>query len=239
MRDKLKLVKRTNGEAVPAEVETKAPVSAEKGDEKLVDRVVGEIKDILGKTVQRGMDDVGRLLLKSFFDDDPELYRSFNPTKHASLKLLLERCETMDLPVKKTFLANSLQMAAFGKQLPERSSFFQLPPSHRVELLRLRSPDRAEAFATKAVENKMSVKKIRDAVKKEREKTKSNRGRKKVPDVLLALRQVVRLVKDSETGRGRFKRDDVDQLSDEQKAEGHEAVESAAKRLEELGKLLG
>src|SRR4051794_21990649 len=50
------------------------PRSAEKVDRELVEHAVSHIRDELAKTVTRGMDEVGRYLLKMFYDDDPELY---------------------------------------------------------------------------------------------------------------------------------------------------------------------
>ena len=88
------------------------PKSAEKVDRDLVERTVSQIRDVLAKTVTRGMDEVGRYLLQAFYDDDPALYFSASPNKHASLRLLIERCESMDFPVSRTFLANALRMAA-------------------------------------------------------------------------------------------------------------------------------
>lgn len=219
--------------------DTAVPKSATTADAALVDGVVEDIRGILVKTVARGMEEVGRLLLKRFFDDDPALYGSSSHAKHASLRLLLERADSMDLPVRRTFLANALQMAAFSRQLPDGSSFLQLPASHRVELLRLRSADRVEVVAAAAVEKRLTVKKIRDVVRKEREKTKSSRGRKPSPALLRALNLCVKTVKDESTGRVRFRRDDVAALTDEQRDAARVLTETLAKRVEELTKLLG
>ena len=98
---------------------------------------------------------------------------------------------------------------ATSRQLPDGSSFLQLPASHRVELLRLRSADRVEVVAATAVEKRLTVKKIRDVVRKEREKTKSSRGRKPTPSLLRALNGCVRALRDESTGRLAFKRDDI------------------------------
>src|SRR5437868_5969033 len=98
------------------------PRSAEKVDRELVERAVSHIRGELAKTVARGMDEVGRYLLQTFYDDDPELYFSASPNKHASLRLLIERCESMDFPVSRTFLANALRMAAVSKDLPRAAT---------------------------------------------------------------------------------------------------------------------
>jgi hypothetical protein len=214
------------------------PANAKRADPTLVDGVVGQIRGILALTVSRGMDEVGQLLLREFFDNNPTLYSSVSPTKHASLRLLMDRCETMDLPVRRTFLANALQLAVFTRNLPESSVFLQLPPSHRIELLRLRSADRAESLAAAAVEKKMTVKRVRDAVRKEREKTKSSRGRKPAPPIMKAIAACVKALRDESTGRLCFRRDDVTSLDPEQLLETRSMAANLSKRMDELAKLL-
>ncbi|MFO0754971.1 MAG: hypothetical protein U0359_00650 [Byssovorax sp.] len=235
---KSQLVK-SNGHSVPSKGTPALPVNATTADAKLVDGVVGQIRDILAQTVSRGMDDVGRLLLREFFDDNPALYTSTSHTKHASLRLLMDRCESMELPVRRTFLANSLQLAVFTRGLAEGSVFRQLPPSHRVELLRLRSAERAESLAAAAMEKKMSVQKVREAVQRERARSpKLRRGRKAAPPLLKVLGLCVKGLRDESTGRLCFRRDDVTGLTEEQLGEARSLAGTLAKRVEELAKLL-
>jgi hypothetical protein len=215
------------------------PESAEKADRELVDRAVEHIRSVLSGTVSKGMEEVGKYLLSEFYDDDPELYFSTAPTKHASLRLLVERCESMDLPVGRTFLANALRMAAVGKGLPRGASFAQLPPSHRVELLRVRSPDKVERLAAKAVGSKLSVQKLRALVRKEEERgAKGKRGRPRSPGVLKAIESCLRALRDEETGRLLFRRSDIDEMTDEQRARAQAAIESLEKRIADLSRML-
>ena len=100
------LTKRDASDSANATV-VALPSSAEKVDRELVERAVSHIRGELAKMVARGMDEVGRYLLQTFYDDDPELYFSASPNKHASLRLLIERCESIDFPVSRTFLANA------------------------------------------------------------------------------------------------------------------------------------
>jgi hypothetical protein len=153
------------------------PISAEKVDKALVNRAVAHIRDVVSKTVTRGLDDIGTYLLREFYDNDPALYSSTSPGKHASLSMLMERCESLELPVSRTFLANALRMAAMTKQLPRAAIFHRLPPSHRVELLRVRAPEKLEQLASKAVEGKLSVQKLRTLVQEEQGTDASGRGR--------------------------------------------------------------
>lgn len=210
-----------------------------KADLALVERATDQIRIILAKTVGRAMDEVGQYLLREFYDNNPDAYYSKSHSKHASLALLAQRCQTMELPVRQTFLANALQIAIFSRQLPASSPFMSLPPSHRVELLKVGSPERADALAAKAIESRMSVKKLRDAVRKEREKNKSTRGRKPTPLVLKTLRVCMKALRDDVTGRLTFKRDDVDELSEEQLEDARSIADTLTKRIEEVMKLLG
>ena len=216
------------------------PASADKVDKALVDRAVSHIRDVVSKTVARGLDDVGTYLLREFYNDDPALYLSASPSKHASLSMLIERCESLELPVNRTFLANALRMAAVTKQLPRAATFHKLPPSHRIELLRVRAPEKLERLASKVVEGKLSVQKLRTLVQKEQEKGKdAARGRKRSPEVLKAIEACLRVLRDEETGKLLFHRSDVTEMTDEQQAKADAALKSLEKRVSELRRILG
>jgi hypothetical protein len=217
------------------------PKSADKVDRDLVERSVAHIRDLLAKTVTRGMEEVGQYVLREYYDDDPELYLSASPTKHASLRLLIERCESMDLPMSRTFLANALRMAAVTKGLPREAAFHRLPPSHRVELLRVKAPENVERLAARAVDAKLSVQKLRALVQKEetRTSTGATRGRRRTPEVLKAVEVCLRVLRDEETGRLLFRRSDLNQMTDEQLARGQTAVATLEKRVSELRRLMG
>jgi hypothetical protein len=217
------------------------PKSAEKVDRELVERSVAHIRGLLAKTVTRGMEEVGRYVLREFYADDPELYLSASPNKHASLRLLIERCESLDFPVSRTFLANALRMAAVMKELPRSASFHRLPPSHRVELLRVKAPEQVERLAAKAVQTRLSVQKLRTLVQKEGDRTRLGvvRGRKRTPNALKAIDACLRVLRDEATGRLLFHRSDVDEMTEEQLARGQAALAILEKRVAELRRLIG
>jgi hypothetical protein len=91
-------------------------------------------------------------------------------------------------------------MAAVTKELPRSASFHLLPPSHRVELLRVKAPEKVERLAAKAVEAKLSVQKLRALVQKDGSRTRSGsaRGRKRTPDVLKAVEACLRVLRDED-----------------------------------------
>ncbi|MBI5535283.1 MAG: hypothetical protein HY898_21325 [Deltaproteobacteria bacterium] len=214
------------------------PVCATDGDEELVDRVALEIRAILGRTVALGMEEVGELLLRTFYNDDPALYASTSHAKHVSLRLLERRCESLSLPVRRAFLGKALQLAVLSRTLPAQARFRLLPSSHRLELLPLRCPEKIEALAIKALGEKMSVKRVRSAVRKERGKHRSERGRKPTPAILKAIGSSARPLRDRATGRLAFRREDLAGLSREQLKKAQAEADGLLKKIEELIRLL-
>ncbi|MCL2778722.1 MAG: hypothetical protein FWD73_12025 [Polyangiaceae bacterium] len=225
-------------EAIAAEV-IDLPASAEQADSALVERAVAHIREVVARTVSRGLDDIGTYLLQEFYDNDPELYFSSRSSKHASLSMLIERCESLELPVSRTFLSNALRLAAVTKQLPRASNFRQLPPSHRVELLRVRAPEKLEQLASKVVEGGLSVQKVRMLVQKEHGKEASEPGRKRSPEILKAAEACLRVLRNEETGKLLFRRSDVANMTGEQRAKVDAVVTSLEKRVAELRRILG
>lgn len=218
----------------PAEL----PDSAIAADEELVAEAVVRIRQLLAKTVQRGLEEVGQFLLDQFYDGSTEAYMSTSAYKHVSLRLLMDRCGTVELPVTKSWLARSIRMAALTRQLPRTSRFLALPASHRVELMKVKSILRIEALAVRTFEEKLTVQRLRELVEDEVERGKSTRGRKPIPKVLRALRQCVKQVRDELTGKLVLHREDVDELDGRQAQAAREAADYLHKRMEELMKLL-
>jgi hypothetical protein len=235
------LVRRSAAETTHDAVELALPESAEKIDRELVERSVAEIRGIIAKTVSRGQDEVGRYLLEEFFDADPAVYLTSGPTKHASLAKLMDRCESIELPVSRTFLVNALRLAVAAKELPRAATFNQLPPSHRVELLRVKAPEKLEKLAVRAVAGKLSVQKLRTLVQKAelRRPEAPGRGRRPTPTVLKAVDVCLRQLRDEDTGKLLFRRADVSELTEEQRTRAQAAFKILEKRVAELGRILG
>ena len=225
---------------VVADQEPALPASATTPDERLVDKAAKHVREILSRTVAQGLEEVGTYLLDTFYEGKPELYQSLKPSKHASLSLLEERCETLDLPVSRTFLANAIGVAVMTKHLPKSSSFLKLPPSHKTELLGISTPEKAENLAAKVLEGKLTVQKLRELVRKERAKSKKNpQGRKPTPNVVRVLTSCAKLLRDATTGRLVFRKADFAELTPEQVEEVKELREMISKRMEEVDRLLG
>ncbi len=213
------------------------PDCALKEDKRLVDEAAARLKALAFNTMAKGIADMGAYLLDTFYEGDPELYRSAAPRKHASLRLLLERCESVDVPVSRSLLAKALLIAARMREMPRNSIFSTLPPSHQAELVRIRSIDKIEKLAERARSDGMSVIRLRAAVRKA--VPKSNRGRKPTPAVLRVVQMCVRELRDDDTGRLAIRKDQLTELNEEQLAQARELAGILVRRAEELAKLLG
>jgi hypothetical protein len=239
-----KMTNRKQALAKIVDVEGEAvelPASAEKVDKDLVERAVNDLRELVAKTVARGQDEIGQYLLREFFEDDPEVYLASGHAKHASLRKLMDRCESMELPVSRTVLLNGLRLAAVAKQLPRSSMFAQLPPSHRVELLRVKAPERREKLATRAMESRLSVQKLRVLVAKVavRDQEHPGQGRRPTPGMLKAIEGCLRLLRNEETGKLLFKKGDAKQMTEEQSARAEAALQVLEKRVADLRRILG
>lgn len=208
----------------------------------LVDRATRDIRAILARTLARGMDEIGTYLLDTFYRGDPDEYRSPTSPRHLSLRVLAERCGTIDLPVSITFLSTSLRIAALGRALPASSAFTKLPMSHRVELLRLPEPA-VEATAAKALAEAMSVRTLREEVTAtlasapaDPDEPAKRRGRKPAPEIVKLVKGLDRLITTSPAASTRKK--DLGHLSRAQRTELRDALARAERQLAELRELL-
>jgi len=159
-----------------------------------LDRVAEGIRGILGRTLARGMDEVGNYLLRAFYNDDPALYRDPRAPNHISLRALAARCGTLDLPVSTSFVSTSIRIAAVGRTLPAGASFLKLPMSHRAELVRL-PHDKIESEAAFALRDATPVRELRDRVSQLLPAKGSNGGRPPTPRVMRVVSDVRRAMK--------------------------------------------
>lgn len=216
-----------------ADVEVLLPEAA---DEKLVERAVKDLQGILRTTVNRGMEEIGTYLLDKFYGGSPEAYLSTSPTKHASLSLLLQRCESLDLPIRRTALSNALRVAVFSHSLPKGAAFNKLPPSHRVELVRIGDAKLVEAVASQALEDDLSVAKLRELVRKDQ--PKATTGRPRTPSPVRLLNACIRQLTNADTQRLAIHRTDIRALDEEDREEVKARLDTLKRRIQALEKLL-
>jgi hypothetical protein len=212
-------------------------------DKKLVDESVAFIKRKLGETLLRGMVEIGEHVFEKFFEGKVENVTSKDPNKNASFSELANRCRK-EMNVSKTTLNNALWTALAHRQLPERSSFKQLPPSYQTALLPLRKQDnfeKVEELAAKALEKELDRDRLRSMVDREVAKLPKDEkrpGRPPSPRIVKTLTGSLKLFT-LESGRRSFTKADVEALSDEQaraaKKTAQELVTSLNRLIEQLG----
>jgi len=197
---------------------------------------VAWIQTTLIKTLHKGVAEIGDYVFDRFFGGDPERLHSRAPNKNASFRSLLERCESVDLPLRQTALYEAVASAAMRSLLPARDSAYKkLPPSHQAALLPLRDPERVEKFAERALQKGLSVRDVREAVSKEMAGTNGEQGgRRKKPLIVKTLNRSLALFT-LESGRRSFTKAHVEELND---TEARQALTSARDLITSLQKLV-
>jgi hypothetical protein len=205
-------------------------------DKKLVDETVTWIQATLIRTLHRGIVEIGDYVFDHFFDGEPERLRSKAPNKNASFRSLLERCESVDLPLRQTALYAAVASAAMRRQLPARDAAYKrLPPSHQAALLPLREPEQVERLAERVLQKGLSVRDVREAVSREMVHGDGPQGgRRRKPLIVKTLTRSLALFT-LESGRRSFTKAQVEELSD---TEARQALSSAQDLIASLQKLV-
>jgi hypothetical protein len=100
-------------------------------DKRLVDETVGWIREKIEATVHKGALERGEYVFDKFFDREPARVASKDARKKASFRALVERCDSVDLPISKSTLNNAVGVAVVRELVPSGSPFLQLPASHQ------------------------------------------------------------------------------------------------------------
>ena len=182
------------------------------------------------------MTEIGEYLLDKFFDGDAENVRSRASRKTSSFRLLVERCETADLPLRRTWLHNAVSLACMKKLLPEGATAFKLlSQSHQTTLLPLRVPAKVEQVAKRAVLKQLSVRDLKVMVRDEVARIPVPEGKRprrpRKPIILEALDNALKSFT-LEGGRRSFTKAHVEELADGQ-------IEKARRSAEALQVSLG
>jgi hypothetical protein len=222
--------------AQQAEADTPEVLQEEAVDKKLVDDAARWIREKVEATVHKGALEIGEYVLEVFFDGDPDQVRSKSPRKRASFRALVEKCDSVDLPVSRSTLNNAVGVAMMRKSLPSKAAFLQLPSSHQFKLLPLHDPEKVERLANKAVTKEMTLREVREMVVDELakvEKVPSGLKRPPTPKVLKTLTRSIKLFT-VESGRRQFPKAMVEELSQDQKKQALKDAETLQQSLTDL-----
>ena len=204
---------------------------------RLVDEACEHIASLLQKTLFKGMSEVGVYILKTFLADDEAEARSRNPIKSASYRQLLMRCDTLALPVSKSWLNNAVNLALLERSMgggETSAAWTQLSPTHKVRLLPIRDPKTVAQLADKAVKKKMSTRQLQGAVLEElAKKPKDGRGRPPINPIMKALKGATKIFVLA-GGKRSFSKADVGTLDNARVSEALKAANALKARLESL-----
>lgn len=201
--------------------------TADEVDDSLVEDAVRHIRMVVIRTVQSGTVEIGNYLLDRFFDGDVESVMSRSPRKSASFRSLAKRCGTQDLPISKSWLHNAVGIAVMQRALPTDAKFRLLSVTHQTVLLPLRQPNAVETVARRALDEGLSTRELRDAVREECRKSRLNSS----PSIVETVRAIRRHLRQ---GRSCFSLAHIDALSEENAARALEDVQKAVEELTEL-----
>lgn len=142
----------------------------------LIDKTISQIKDIVNDAAVALMEKVGEVLITNFFDGNPELAREGihgsgqNASKAQVFRTFIEKIGSEGNHGKfaqKTWLYNSIKIVIDRRQLqdqPGYDTYKRLSISQKIELLPLQNPEEKIKLAQQAVENKWSVRQLREEI---------------------------------------------------------------------------
>jgi hypothetical protein len=136
-------------------------------DTELVEKSVAFINGIVNDTAEKSSRVIGKHILETYFDNDPELARSHNPKKTASYAALQS---SPDLLLSASSLNNLVRVEIQRDYLTSNGiDLTKLSYSHQLRLARLPDGRGKLTLAKRATEQKWSVRvleeKVKDAVK--------------------------------------------------------------------------
>ncbi len=150
MKEKKQIVKKE----ADVEVLTAAEV-------KKIEEAVMYINDRANAQV-RSLVEIGRYLLKNFFEDDPKKAEERGPRKGISLRKISEHT---DIVLTFKTLSNAVRLA--GQDNLFRDVKYQaLSETHRLGLLSVADPKKKLRYADKVVAGNLSVRALRDELEK-------------------------------------------------------------------------
>jgi hypothetical protein len=214
----------------PANSELHPPEDEPSDD--LLDEAVDRINRIF---VRQGVEvalDVGRYVLDTFFDGDPD--RVGDRGKDSPTFQALSARE--DLRMRPGWIWRAVRLVVQLQALPEAAAT-ELPYTHHTLLLPIHSEDAKAELAQLAIDEGLSTREFEAKVKEARraEKTDKRGGRKPLPAFVKTIRKVGRLVQDDDLWGDQ---EGIDDLDPEGAEVLYRAVTSMKLRCEELQKAL-
>ena len=193
-----------------------------------------KVRGLYRGSVEQGIDAIGQLLFKELYGGERERYVGTGAS-HPSLRILLSWCTSVRLPPRRTFLSNALRLAAHGTLFEPEAAFHMLPPSHRIELLRLRDPKKIEPLAEIVLEEGHTIKDLRHAI----DEALGLLQRKKAPRVFRLVGAMIHSLTNQATGELVITHKDVEDYTPKAWASAKATTRAAMARMKALDEVLG
>ncbi len=159
--DRIEIVKNLLEEPL-AEKKNKADIQVV--DEKLINDAVTFINEKANETLYKGSIQIGKYILKHFFEGDPQLASSKNPKKQQSFNKL---CEHDALIVHPNQLGLMVRVA-FQEQyfIEKKIAIKALSYTHKTSLVKVDNGLKKTNMVKKCIKEKWSTRQLEDAIKK-------------------------------------------------------------------------
>jgi hypothetical protein len=136
-----------------------------------VSQMVAQVKTILVTSVIIGLEKIGDYLVQHVFEDDFKKELSKDPYKGTSLSDIADH---EDMPLSRQRLGECIRVAAFTRELRALGEdSVSLPYYPKLEISRLRPQEARLELAREAHNEKLTVREVRERVKKMTRKTLS------------------------------------------------------------------
>ncbi|MBX2800782.1 MAG: hypothetical protein KTR31_24080 [Myxococcales bacterium] len=159
-------------------------------DPDLVRRALDHLNHIYAESTLQVALRVGRYVLDTFFDGDPEAFRR-RGRGHATFTALADRSE---LHFSRVWLWRAVSVVTQIEQLPERTAS-ALPFTHHTALLVVRDLDSKRALADRAATEGWPKRRLQEEVRRAT-RGQSRRGRPRLPMVVRKLNQIQRIARE-------------------------------------------
>ena len=152
-------------------------------DESMLAEVVAALQEFDRHAAWSRTCAIGALILDKFYSGDPGRWRVKSRAKHHSLRRLASQPHC---PLKKSALADAINVFLFAKQHPEVRELENIAPGHVSRVLRLESHSATEWLQT-ASRERLSVKALASRLAGAAQKRRSTRG---AEDTVRSLKRI-------------------------------------------------
>lgn len=134
-------------------------------DHELVDQAVQRITEIVSTNLTQAMIEVGKYLIKEFFNDDIQLAKQKKGSKEKSLHQVIEKLKSRgEKRQSKSWLYNAINLVVDSAALSDFHSYGNLPLSSKVLLLPVKDIEAKKELAEVAFSENLSACELKEKI---------------------------------------------------------------------------